>query len=50
MTEVAVNPTDPNCITCLGPRIFRGFKLQEGELKIVASQITGAPGNISQVI
>lgn len=46
MTEVAFNPNDANTITCLGPGVFKSFKLQDQKLKQVTSQITGLPGEI----
>jgi len=49
MTEVAVSNTDPNIITCLGPKIIRCYKLQEGKLKLVHSQVNGTPKDITQV-
>ncbi len=56
--ELLYNPMDINFVSIVGPKIFKCYKLTEGQdennsksftLKLMNPQINGAPSEISQV-
>jgi len=49
VTEVVFSKKDPKLLTCMGPNFFRLYKLDEGNLSLVRSNIAGLNSDSTRV-